>query len=148
MNQTREKTKQLIENCRLICRNEPDKIENWLDLGRALLEDAQYDEAEQALTKIFDEGRFFSFKNGIPRVRLKTLFHWKKNKLAYAKAYADLAFVSVHQANLAEAERLLSMALRVFEELQFIQIVDKYTVKILPAPKTDLTNSAIFNCFA
>ena len=117
MNQTREKTKQLIENCRLICRNEPDKIENWLDLGRALLEDAQYDEAEQTLTKIFDEGRFFSFKNGIPRVRLKTLFHWKKNKLAYAKAYADLAFVSVHQANLAEAERLLSMALRVFEDM-------------------------------
>lgn len=40
------------------------------------------------------------------------------------------------------------LALRVFEELQFIQIVDKYTVKILPAPKTDLTNSAIFSCFA
>ena len=116
MNQAREKTKQLIENCRLICQNEPDKIENWLDLGRALLDDARYAEAEQALTKIFEEGRFFSFKNGIPRVRLKTLLHWKKNKLAYAKAYADLAFVSVHQANLAEAERLLSMALRVFEE--------------------------------
>lgn len=66
MNQTREKTKQLIENCRLICRNEPDKIENWLDLGRALLEDARYDEAEQALTKIFDEGRFFPLKTAFP----------------------------------------------------------------------------------
>ena len=117
MNQAHEKTKQLIENCRLICQNEPDKIENWLDLGRALLDDARYAEAEQALTKIFEEGRFFSFKNGIPRVRLKTLLHWKQNKFAYAKAYADLAFVSVHQANLAEAERLLSMALRVFEDM-------------------------------
>ncbi len=40
------------------------------------------------------------------------------------------------------------VALRVFEELKLIEIVDKYTVNILPASKTELTNSAIFRCFA
>lgn len=39
-------------------------------------------------------------------------------------------------------------ALRVFEELKFIKIEDKYTVKILPSPKVELTESAIFRCFA
>lgn len=39
-------------------------------------------------------------------------------------------------------------ALRVFEELKFIKIEDKYTVKILPSPKVELTESAIFGCFA
>ncbi|MCM1289285.1 MAG: DHH family phosphoesterase [Corallococcus sp.] len=39
------------------------------------------------------------------------------------------------------------VALRVFQELKFVEIPDKYTVKFLPAEKSDLTNSDLFRCF-
>lgn len=40
-----------------------------------------------------------------------------------------------------------SVALRVFEELNFLKLEDKYTVKFLSAEKSDLANSALFRCF-
>ena len=98
---------ELIENYRLICAAEPDNIENWLILGRCLVDAQQYEEAEKALTKIFEEGRFFSFKNGLPRLRFKTIWHFFKNRVYFARAYADLAAVSLYHGNLAEAERKL-----------------------------------------
>lgn len=39
------------------------------------------------------------------------------------------------------------VALRVFEELKFLKIQDKYTVEFLPTEKSDLTNSTLFRCF-
>lgn len=116
MNQSYILTQEVIENYRLICQQEPQNIENWLILGRCLTDIQRYDEAQEALTKIFEEGRFFSFKNGIPRLRLTSLLHWRQNRLLFAKAYADLAMVSLNQGNLAESERLLTMALAVFEK--------------------------------
>ncbi len=116
MNQSYILTQEVIENYRLICRREARNIENWLILGRCLVDVQRYDEAQEALTKIFEEGRFFAFKNGVPRLRFSSLFHWRRNRLLFAKAYADLAMVSLNQANLAEAERLLTMALAVFEK--------------------------------
>lgn len=40
------------------------------------------------------------------------------------------------------------VALRVFEELKFIKITDKFTVEFLPSEKADLSQSEIFSCFA
>lgn len=40
------------------------------------------------------------------------------------------------------------VALRVFEELKLIQIVDEYTVEFNQTTKQDLSNSAIYCCFA
>lgn len=116
MNQSYILTQEIIENYRIICRQESENIENWLILGRCLVDVQHYDEAQEALTKIFEEGRFFSFRNGIPRLRLSSLFHWRKNRMFFAKAYTDLAMVSLNQGNLAESERLLTMALAVFEK--------------------------------
>ena len=116
MNQSYILTQEIIENYRLICQKESRNIENWLILGRCLVDVQRYDEAQEALTKIFEEGRFFSFKNSVPRLRLSSLVHWRKNRLLFAKAYADLAMISLNQGNLAEAERLLTMALSVFEK--------------------------------
>lgn len=116
MNQSYKLTQEVIENYRVICRAEPNNIENWLTLGRCLVETEQYGEAELALTKIFEEGRFFSFKNGIPRLRLRSLFSWFRLRRFFARAYSDLAMISLHQGNLAESERLLTMALAVFEK--------------------------------
>ena len=116
MNQSYILTREVIENYRLICRQEPRNIENWLILGRCLVDIQQYDEAEEALTKIFEEGRFFSFKEGTPRLRLTALLHWRRNRLFFAQAYADMAMISLNQGNLAESERLLTMALAVFEK--------------------------------
>lgn len=116
MNQSYKLTQEIIENYRVICRAEPKNIENWLTLGRCLVETEQYSEAEQALTKIFEEGRFFSFKNGVPRLRLRSLFSWFRLRRFFARAYSDLAMISLHQGNLAESERLLTMALAVFEK--------------------------------
>lgn len=107
---------ELIENYRLICAAEPDNIENWLILGRCLVDAQQYEEAEKALTKIFEEGRFFSFKNGLPRLRFKTIWYFFKNRVYFARAYADLAAVSLYHGNLAEAERQLILALSEFEK--------------------------------
>jgi len=39
------------------------------------------------------------------------------------------------------------VALRVFEELNFLKIQDKFTVEFLPTEKSDLANSALFRCF-
>lgn len=39
-------------------------------------------------------------------------------------------------------------ALRVFEELSLVEIVDRYTVEILPSQKVDLTESKIYNAVA
>lgn len=116
MNQSYKATQEIIENYRVICRAEPKNIENWLTLGRCLVETGQYDEAERALTKIFEEGRFFSFKKGVPRLRLRSLFGWFRLRRFFARAYSDLAMISLHQGNLAESERLLTMALAVFEK--------------------------------
>lgn len=116
MNQSYILTQEIIENYRLICRKEPRNIENWLMLGRCLVDTQQFDQAEEALTKIFEAGRFFSFKNGVPRLRPAALLHWRRNRLLFAKAYADMAMISLNQANLAESERLLTMALTVFEK--------------------------------
>lgn len=116
MNQSYILTQEIIENYRLICQNDPEEIENWLILGRCLIDLQRYDEAEKALMKIFEEGRFFSFKNGVPRLRLTSLLHWRHNRLAFAKAYTDMAMISLNQGNLAESERLLTMALAVFEK--------------------------------
>ncbi|MBO4519574.1 MAG: tetratricopeptide repeat protein [Alphaproteobacteria bacterium] len=116
MNQSYILTQEIIENYRIICQKESQDIENWLILGRCLVDVQRYDEAQEALTKIFEEGRFFSFKNGVPRLRLSSLMHWRKNRLLFAKAYADLAMISLNQGNLAEAERQLTMALSVFEK--------------------------------
>lgn len=116
MNQSYILTLEIIENYRQICNREPGEIENWLILGRCLVDVQQYEEAEKALTKIFEEGRFFSFKNGIPRLRLFALFRWQRNRLLFAKAYTDMAMISLNQGNLAESERLLTMALAVFEK--------------------------------
>ena len=116
MNQSYILTREVIENYRLICQKEPHDIENWLILGRCLVDVQCYDEASDALMKIFEEGRFFTFRNGVPRLRLLSLFHWRKNRMAYAKAYSDLAMISLNQGNLAESERQLTMALSVFEK--------------------------------
>lgn len=116
MNQSYILTREVIENYRIICAQDPKNIENWLILGRCLVDIQHYDEALDALTKIFEEGRFFSFKNGVPRLRLFSLIRWRRNRLLFAKAYADLAMISLHQGNLAESERLLTMALAVFEK--------------------------------
>ncbi len=116
MNQSYILTREIIENYRLICRREPRDIENWLVLGRCLVDVQQYEEAEKALMKIFEEGRFFTFKNGAPRLRPAALLHWRRNRLFFAKAYADMAMISLNQGNLAESERLLTMALAVFEK--------------------------------
>jgi len=116
MNQSYILTQEIIENYRIICQQESQNIENWLILGRCLVDVQRYDEAQKALTKIFEEGRFFSFKKGRPRLRLASLLHWRKNRLFFAKAYTDLAMISLNQGNLAEAERLLTMALSVFEK--------------------------------
>ena len=116
MNQSYILTQEIIENYRLICRRESRNIENWLILGRCLTDIQHYDEAQEALTKIFEEGRFFSFKKGVPRLRLASLLHWRRNRLLFAKAYTDLAMISLNQANLAESERLLTMAMVVFEK--------------------------------
>lgn len=118
MNQSYTLTREIIKNYRLICSRESQNIENWLILGRCLVDVQNYDEAQEALTKIFEEGRFFSFRNGVPRLRLSALFHWRRNRMFFAKAYADLAMISLNQGNLAEAERLLTMALAVFEKEQ------------------------------
>ncbi len=40
------------------------------------------------------------------------------------------------------------VALKVFQQLGFIRIADRYTVEFLPAEKTDLENSSIFQHFA
>ncbi len=116
MNQSYILTLEIIENYRLICRQESGNIENWLILGRCLVDVQQYEEAENALMKIFEEGRFFSFKNGTPRLRPAALLHWRRNRLFFAKAYTDMAMISLNQGNLAESERLLTMALAVFEK--------------------------------
>lgn len=113
---SRRINQEIIKNYRIICNAEPDNIENWLTLGRCLVEDEQYDEAEKALTKIFEEGRFFSFKNGRPRLRFKTLFGFFKNKLLFARAYSDMAMISLYQGNMAEAERRLTLAMCEFEK--------------------------------
>ena len=118
MNQSYILTREIIENYRLICRQDPRDIENWLMLGRCLVDVQLYEEAEKALMKIFEEGRFFAFKNGVPRLRLSALLHWRRNRLFFAKAYADMAMISLNQGNLAESERLLTMALAVFEKEQ------------------------------
>ncbi len=107
---------EIIKNYRIICERESQNIENWLILGRCLVDMQQYEEAEKALTKIFEEGRFFCFKNGVPRLRISSLFHWRRNRSLFARAYADLSMISLHQGNLAEAERLLVMAMIVFEK--------------------------------
>ena len=116
MNQSYILTQEIIENYRVICRSESRNIENWLILGRCLVDVQCYDEAQEALIKIFEEGRFFSFKNGVPRLRLSSLWHWRQNRMLFAKAYSDLAMISLNQGNLAESERLLTMALAVFEK--------------------------------
>lgn len=116
MNQSYILTQEIIENYRVICRSESRNIENWLILGRCLVDVQCYDEAQEALIKIFEEGRFFSFKNGVPRLRLSSLWHWRQNRMLFAKAYSDLAMISLNQGNLAESERQLTMALAVFEK--------------------------------
>ncbi|MBR1945297.1 MAG: tetratricopeptide repeat protein [Alphaproteobacteria bacterium] len=116
MNQSYILTQEIIENYRVICRSESRNIENWLILGRCLVDVQRYDEAQEALIKIFEEGRFFSFKNGVPRLRLSSLWHWRQNRMLFAKAYSDLAMISLNQGNLAESERQLTMALAVFEK--------------------------------
>ena len=116
MNQSYILAQEIIENYRLICRREPHNIENWLILGRCLVDVQRYDEAQDALTKIFEEGRFFSFRNGVPHLRLFSLWHWRRNRMFFAKAYSDLAMVSLNQGNLAESERQLTTALAVFEK--------------------------------
>lgn len=85
MNQSYILTREIIENYRLICRREPRDIENWLVLGRCLVDVQQYEEAEKALMKIFEEGRFFTFKNGAPRLRPAALLHWRRNRLFLQK---------------------------------------------------------------
>lgn len=40
------------------------------------------------------------------------------------------------------------VAIRVFEQLKLLKIIDKYTVDFNNAIKTDLTNSELFNCLA
>lgn len=116
MNQSYISAKENIENKRAACEQSPGDVAAWLDLGRALVDANELDAAGRALEKIFEAGRLFSFKNGVPRVRLSALRHYRRNRFLYAKAYADLAMISVGQANLAEAERLLTMALTVFEK--------------------------------
>ena len=116
MNQSYILTQEVIKNYREICQAEPRDIENWLILGRCLVDVQQYDEAETALMKIFEEGRFFCFKKGVPRLRLTALLHWKRNRLFFAQAYSDMSMISLNQGNLAESERLLTMALSVFEK--------------------------------
>lgn len=116
MNQSYILTQEIIENYRIICQWESCNIENWLILGRCLVDVQRYDEAQEALMKIFEEGRFFSFKNGVPRLRLSSLWHWRRNRMFFAQAYSDLAMVSLNQGNLAESERQLTMALAVFEK--------------------------------
>lgn len=116
MNQSYKLTQEIIKNYRIICQQENADIENWLVLGRCLVDVQLYDEAQEALTRIFEEGRFFSFKNGVPRLRLSSLRHWRKNRMLFAKAYSDLSMISLNQGNLAEAERQLIMALCVFEK--------------------------------
>lgn len=116
MNQSFKLTEELIANLRRIRDADPDDLSNRLDLGRTLLTTGRFAEAAEELQCVFEEGRFFSFKKGFPRIRFKTLFHWRKNKHLYARAYADLAIVSMNQGNLAEAERLLTMALKVFRQ--------------------------------
>ena len=39
------------------------------------------------------------------------------------------------------------VALRVFQELNIIKIVDDYTVEFPPTEKQDLANSSIYRCF-
>lgn len=116
MNESYKTRQEIINNYRIICKAEPGNIENWLTLGRYLVEAELYEEAEQALTKIFEEGRFFSFKNGIPKLRFKTLLRFFKNRLHFARAYSDLAAVSLFHGNLAEAERQLSLAISEFQK--------------------------------
>ncbi len=108
--------RQTVEDLRARCADEPDDIENWLTLGRRLVDLERYEEAEEALGKIFEEGRFFSFKKGRPRLRFKSLFGFFKNKLLFARAYSDMAMISLHQGNMAEAERRLILAMTEFEK--------------------------------
>lgn len=91
-------------------------IENSLKQGSIFLKNGNFDEAERCLCKIFENGYFFTIKKGIPRVKISTLFHWKKKKILYARAYSDLAMISIHQGNLAEAERMLKLSIKVFNQ--------------------------------
>lgn len=118
MNPSRRLNGEIIKNYRVICNAEPDNIENWLILGRCLVEAERYEEAEEALTKIFEDGRFFSFKNGRPRLRFKTLFRFSKNKLLFARAYSDMAMIALYRGNMAEAERQLTLAMSEFEKAE------------------------------
>lgn len=118
MNPAHRLNREIIKNYRVICNAEPDNIENWLILGRCLVETEQYEEAELALTKIFEEGRFFSFKKGRPQLRFKTLFRFFKNKLLFARAYSDMAMIALYQGNMAEAERRLTLAMAEFEKAE------------------------------
>lgn len=97
-------------------KNTFENIEEVLERGSNFLKKGDYDEAERLLCKIFEEGYFFSFKKGIPKIKITNLFHWKKKKILYAKAYLDLAMISIHQGSLAEAERMLKLSMKVFHQ--------------------------------
>lgn len=111
----RQEIGQIIENYRDICARERKNPENWLILGRALVDAERYGEARTALEKVFEIGRFFSFKHGLPRIRFQKLFRYRKNRRLYARAYTDLAACEMHDGNFASAQRQLLLAMREFE---------------------------------
>lgn len=106
----------IIENYYKICARESKKPENWLTLGRALVDAGRFEEARKALEIIFESGRFFVFKKGLPRLRLHKLFNYRKNRRLFAQAYTDLAAVEINDGNLAVAQRQLLLAMREFEK--------------------------------
>ncbi|MCQ2915020.1 MAG: tetratricopeptide repeat protein [Alphaproteobacteria bacterium] len=91
-------------------------LEQWLEEGRAFVKEGDFTKAEEALTQIFKEKGFFKVSGIIPKIKLGTLFHYKKNRILYAKAYSDLSQVAVYQGNLGEAQRLLLLANNFFEK--------------------------------
>ena len=104
-----------IDNCAVLCSKEPDVPEHWQMLGRALTDAERFDEAGDALERFFETGRFFRLKKGVPRLRLRSLWRYRRNRVLFAKAYADLGAVALNDGDLAGAQRLLMLAMREFE---------------------------------
>ena len=112
----RQDLNQIVKNYYDICARENKNPENWLILGRALVDAERFDEARDALENVFESGRFFVFKKGLPRIRIQKLFSYKKNRRLFARAYTETAAVEMHYGNLASAERQLLLAMREFEK--------------------------------
>ena len=87
----------------------------------------------------------------------KQLYSLSLNREICAAAYSKLKRKGVYESIRSVYDKYLVgkmeyaqylVSLRVFQQLGFIKIVDKYTVEFLSADKTDLENSPIFRCFA